>query len=72
MLGSNLHVTLRLTTFETFVVQWLKCRPKISDLGIPWDTTPKEEETCLGLICTIMQNFTLIDFTLIDDEDICN
>jgi len=49
MLSSNWQVTLRLTVFEIFAVKYRKFRPKISDLGITWGTSPKREKDQSGI-----------------------
>jgi len=49
---------LQLTIFEIFTVKgpkfWICGVPQIALVALP----PKGEKTCLGLMCTIMQNFS--------------
>ena len=58
-------ITLRLTVFEIFAVNWPKFKPKIWDLGILLgEPPPNGEKTVPGRMCTIMQNFTAIGVTV--------
>ena len=52
----------RLTVFEISAVKLSKFRPKILDLGVPFDVPPPPPKE--GATCTIMQNFMPISVTV--------